>query len=47
LRAEHFTLPKTSNVHLFRNGNGIIHLDAKVSHAALDLGLTQEQLDSP
>lgn len=27
--------------------DGIIHLDAKVSHGALDLGVTEQQLNSP
>ena len=39
--------PGRSNVHLLRNGNGIIHLDAEVSHGALDLGVAEKQLDGP
>jgi hypothetical protein len=31
---------------LLRNRNGIINLDAEVSYGALDLRVTEEQLDS-
>jgi len=38
--------PLRSDIHLFCYCDGIINLDAEVSYGALDLRVTEEQLDS-
>jgi hypothetical protein len=39
--------PGISDVDLFRYRQGIIHLDAKVSDCALNLGVAEQKLDGP
>jgi hypothetical protein len=34
------SVPMPLDVNLLRNGNGVVHRDAKVSHRALDFALT-------
>ena len=41
------TLPGNSDIDLFRYGQGIIDLDAEVSDGAFDLGVAEQELDSP
>ena len=36
--------PGASDIDLFRYGKGIINLDAKVAHRALDLGVAKQEL---
>ena len=39
--------PGSSDVNLFRYGEGIIDLDAEIAHGALDLGMAEQELHSP
>jgi hypothetical protein len=39
--------PGISDVDLFRYREGIIHLNAKVSDGAFDLGVAEQELHSP
>ena len=39
--------PGISDVDLFRYREGIIHLNAKVSDGAFDLGVAEQELQSP
>jgi hypothetical protein len=39
-------LPRRSNLDLLCNRDGIVYLYAKVPHGTLDLGMTEQQLDS-
>ncbi len=32
-------------VHLFRNGKGVIDLNAEITHRAFDLGVAEEELN--
>jgi len=36
--------PTGSDIDLFGYGQGIIYFDAKISHRALDLGVTKQEL---
>ena len=38
-------LPCTSDVNLFCDGEGIVHIDAEIPHRALYLGVTKQKLD--
>lgn len=40
-------LPSGSVVNLFGDGKSVINLDAEISDCALDLCVTEQQLDSP
>ena len=40
-------LPQFSDFDLLGNGEGIVNFDAKVSDRALDVGVAQQELDSP
>jgi hypothetical protein len=45
-RAERDKLcPSSSDIDLFRDGKGVINLNAEVAHGALDLGVAEQQLD--
>jgi hypothetical protein len=46
-RAEHVCSAQISDVDLFRYREGIIHLNAKVSDGAFDLGVAEQELHSP
>ena len=39
--------PSISDINLFRYCEGIIYLDAEISHRAFDLGMTEQELDGP
>ena len=39
-------LPSGSDVNLFGDGESVINLDAEIPDGALDLGVTEQQLDS-
>src|SRR4051794_27091576 len=39
--------PGTSDLSLFRYRERVIHLDAEISDRALDLGVTEQELDRP
>ena len=39
--------PGISDVNLFRYCQGVINFDAEVSDSALDLGMPEQELDSP
>jgi hypothetical protein len=38
-------LPLISDINLLGNGQGIVYLDTKIANRALDLPVTQKQLD--
>ena len=40
-------LPGMSDINLFRYCEGIIYLDAEISHRAFDLGMSEQELDGP
>jgi hypothetical protein len=47
-RAEHFLLcPIRSNLHLLRNGEGIVDIYTEIADGALYPGVTEQQLDGP
>ena len=39
--------PGISDINLFRYCEGIIDLDAEISHRAFDLGMSEQELDGP
>src|SRR5437879_4001010 len=39
--------PGTSDLNLFRYGEGIIHFDSEISDGALDLGVAEQKLHGP
>ncbi len=39
--------PGTSDVDLFRNRDGVVHLDPEIPDGALDAGVAEQQLDRP
>lgn len=39
--------PGSSDIHLLSNGKSVVNLDAEITHGALELGVTQQQLDGP
>ena len=39
--------PGTSDLSLFRYREGVVDLDAEISDRALDLGVTEQELDRP
>ncbi len=39
-------LPSGSDVNLFGDGESVVNLDAEIPDGALDLGVTEQQLDS-
>jgi hypothetical protein len=39
--------PGISDINLFRNCQGVIDLDAKISDCAFDLGMPEQELDRP
>ena len=39
--------PGISDINLFRYCEGIIYLDAEISHRAFDLGMSEQKLDGP
>jgi hypothetical protein len=39
--------PRASRRRLFRNGNGVVQLDADVAHRAFDFAMTEQQLGGP
>jgi hypothetical protein len=38
---------RRSDLNLFRNQKGIVDINPKIPNCALDLGVTQQELDSP
>jgi len=40
-------LPGILDIYLFRNCQGIIHLDTEISNGAFDLAVAKQKLDSP
>ena len=40
-------LPRYSDINLFRYREGVIDLNAEIPHRAFDLGMPQQELDSP
>lgn len=40
-------LPGTSDINLFRYCQGVIDLNAEISHCAFDLGMPKQELDRP